>query len=97
LAQKELLQPKAGRAPEVPPYPIPRAFAPNTVLPIPLILGGSPPEYNFTFYSSSIGRIDYADDFGLQHWLTFCLVIMNAAGDLQYCDYGNDEDRSPEK
>lgn len=96
LAQKELLTPKSGRPPQVPPYPIPRAFAPNTALAIPFNLGGSPPKYKNTFYSSSIGRIDYMDEFGVSHWMTFCLIVMNAAGDLQYCDYGNDEDRNPE-
>jgi hypothetical protein len=28
--------------------------------------------------------------------MTFCFIVWNAAGDLQYCDYGNDEDGNPE-
>jgi hypothetical protein len=85
-----------SNTPPVPPYPLPHAIAPNAVLPLPFTLGGSIPQFGNTVYSSLIGRVDYKDSFGISHWMTFCLVVWNAAGDLQYCEYGNDEDRSRE-
>jgi len=93
MTLKHFLVPEAT---QVPFYPIPRAFAPNTVLPIPFTLGGTVPTSNNTLYSTSMGRIDYTDDFNIPHWMTFCLVVWNVAGDLQYCEYGNDQDRNPE-
>jgi hypothetical protein len=43
-----------------------------------------------------IGRIDYADDFGVKHWIKFCFYVGEANGELWNCHEGNDEDRSPE-
>jgi hypothetical protein len=52
MAQEQLLKPNEGKSAPVPPYPLPSAFAPNAILPIPFTLGGSVPQY-VGFYSSS--------------------------------------------
>jgi hypothetical protein len=92
IAQKQLLSSTSRSDPKVPPYPLPTSFAPNAVLPIPFTIGGNVPQNNV--YQAIIGRVDYADVFGTPHWMTFCFVVWNLAGDLQYCEYGNDEDNN---
>ena len=80
---------------------VPKALGPSDVSSAPFDLYGQEPKqwgsdpqkwtYNFL-----IGRIDYADAFGVAHWMTFCLFIADSSGNPQYCQYGNDEDRNPE-
>lgn len=48
------------------------------------------------YYGYLIGRIDYRDAFKVQHWMTFCFVVLNTAGDLKNCNKGNDQDRNLE-
>jgi hypothetical protein len=76
----------------------PRALAPGQMAPIPLTIFGQEPQTfpNAGWVDYLIGRMDYADEFGVQHWVKFCFFIANAKGELRYCKYGNDEDNNPE-
>jgi len=64
------------------------------------ILGSEPQKWDSDpqkwTYEFLIGRVDYRDVFGIRHWMTFCFSIVDGAGNLQYCQYGNDVDRNPE-
>jgi len=94
--QDDLLKPEPSDAAQIPPYPIPKVIAPNAVTPIPFTLDGAAPQYSNKYYRYPVGRIDYTDDFGIAHWIKFCFVVINATGDLRYCEYGNEEDSNPE-
>jgi hypothetical protein len=50
-------------------------LGPGEAFPVPIVLGGSAPstnQQNSPVVSEIIGRIDYLDEFGIQHWLGFC-------------------------
>jgi hypothetical protein len=78
--------------------PIPKVLAPQTTLPIPVILSGQEPQVfkNDEWVSYLIGRIDYTDAFGVSHWIKFCFFVVNYRGELWHCKEGNDEDINPE-
>jgi hypothetical protein len=46
------------------------------------------------YFTYLIGRIEYSDTFSAPHWMTFCFYVFTDAGDIQNCQYGNDEDRA---
>jgi hypothetical protein len=75
-----------------------KTLGPTEVSNAPFDIYGQEPQIfkNGTIYQFLIGRVDYADAFRVQHWMTFCLFIADSKGNLQYCQYGNDEDRNPE-
>jgi hypothetical protein len=76
----------------------PKALAPGQITTIPLSLFGQEPQI-FTkdeWVSYFVGRVDYADEFGVQHWVKFCFFVADPKGNLWYCKYGNDEDNNPE-
>jgi hypothetical protein len=95
MAQEHLLMPDPKDATSIPAYPIPRVIAPNTVVVIPFTLDGAVPQYD-NYFRYPMGRIDYTDDFGIPHWMKFCFIVANTAGDLRYCEHGNEEDSNPE-
>jgi hypothetical protein len=72
----------------------PHTLAPGQVAPFPLIVSGQSPRHGFG--SFLVGRIDYADEFGIKHWVKFCFFVSNYRGELEYCKYGNDQDNNPE-
>jgi hypothetical protein len=65
---------------------------------IPLSLFGQEPQIftNDEWVSYFVGRVDYADEFGVQHWVKFCFFVADSKGNPWYCKYGNDEDNNPE-
>ena len=78
--------------------PVPRVLAPGTTAAVPFVMDGQEPQ-TFTkdeWVSFLIGRIDYADDFGVPHWMKFCFYVGEASGTLWNCHEGNDEDNNPE-
>jgi hypothetical protein len=92
-----------GKIPSAADIPItiatPTVLAPNSTSPVPAILIGQEPRYytNDEWVSYIIGRIDYADEFGIPHWLKFCFFVADAKGNLGNCKVGNDEDRNAER
>jgi len=88
---------------DVPPIDaFPKSLGPNVPIVMPFNVGGSAPQTygkgtkQSVWYDYLIGRIDYRDAFGIPHWMTFCFVIADAKGNIQYCETGNDEDRNLE-
>jgi hypothetical protein len=74
-------------------------LGPGEAFPFPIVLGGSAPstdQQNPQVVSEIIGRIDYLEEFGVQHWLGFCFYTASASGDLESCQAGNDQDHNPE-
>jgi hypothetical protein len=94
--QDKLLLGKVPSAKDIPiNNPVERTLAPNTTAAVPLILNGQEPWQN-GWVSFLIGRVDYTDGFGVEHWKKFCFFVANARGELWNCQEGNDEDRNPE-
>lgn len=73
---------------------VPRMLGPGEISNAPFDMYGQEPQKGF--YQFLIGRVDYADAFQVQHWVTFCFFIADGKGKIQYCKYGNDTDRNPE-
>jgi hypothetical protein len=73
---------------------VPKTLGPGEVSNAPFDIYGQEPQKGL--YQFLIGRVDYTDAFGVTHWMTFCFFIADSKGDLQYCQQGNDEDRSLE-
>jgi hypothetical protein len=97
--QDKLLLGKVPTASAIPiNNPVPRVLAPNTSAAVPLILIGQEPQYFPTsqWVSYLIGRVDYTDIFGVNHWMKFCFFVANPKGELWNCKEGNDEDRNSE-
>lgn len=78
--------------------PVPRTLAPVTTAVVPFVLDGQEPKVyaKDEWVSFLIGRFDYADAFGISHWMKFCLYVANQRGELWNCHAGNDEDTNPE-
>ena len=97
--QDKLLLGKVPTASDIPiNNPAPKVLAPNTSSAVPLILNGQEPQYfpKDQWVSYLIGRIDYTDAFGVDHWMKFCFFVANPRGELWNCKEGNDEDDNPE-
>jgi hypothetical protein len=47
------------------------------------------------FFSYLTGRVEYSDTFGKPHWMNFCFYIADDKGKIETCQYGNDEDPTP--
>jgi hypothetical protein len=79
--------------------PVPKVLAPNTASPTPFRLTCQEPQ---TFHSGHqmrhylVGRIDYCDQFRVNHWMKFCFYVVNGRGDIWACHEGNDEDKNSE-
>jgi hypothetical protein len=71
-----------------------KTLGPNEVSHAPFDMYCQEPQKGL--YQFLIGRVDYADAFRIQHWMTFCFFIADASGNIQYCQEGNNEDRNPE-
>jgi hypothetical protein len=101
--QDQLLMGKVANTEKMPlQNPIPKVLGPQATSPIPVMFFGQEPQV-FTSKSGTservhyiVGRIDYADAFGIQHWHKFCFFISNPKGELWHCKEGNDEDDNPE-
>jgi hypothetical protein len=97
--QDKLLLGKVPTASDIPiNNSVPKVLAPNTSSAVPLILNGQEPQ-NFPknqWVSYLIGRVDYTDAFGVNHWMKFCFFVANPRGELWNCKEGNDEDRNSE-
>jgi hypothetical protein len=78
--------------------PVPRVLAPGATAAVPFVLDGQEPQIfsKDEWVSYLIGRIDYADDFGVKHWMKFCFYVGERNGQLWNCHEGNDEDQNPE-
>jgi hypothetical protein len=78
--------------------PVSRVLAPGTTAVVPFVMDGQRPQIfaKDERVSYLIGRIDYADGFGTQHWMKFCFYVGEGNGQLWNCHEGNDEDRNPE-
>jgi hypothetical protein len=97
--QDKLLLGKVSTASGIPiNMAMPKVLAPNTSSAIPIVLHGQEPQYfpKDEWVSYIIGRVDYADEFGIPHWVKFCFFVADAQGDVWYCKEGNDEDQNPE-
>jgi hypothetical protein len=73
-----------------------RVSAPFTIIaltPTEARKGRSPPD-PLNYFTYLIGRVEYSDTFGTPHWMKFCLYVSSDEGDIQNCQYGNDEDRT---
>lgn len=68
-----------------------KTLGPGEVSEAPFDIYGQEPQGGF--HEFLIGRVDYMDAFGYPHWRTYCLFVADEAGNLQYCQYGNDVDR----
>lgn len=81
-----------------PDIPGPQTIAPGELSPVPVYSGGQEPmkDHNIFRYSFILGRIDYIDAFSVKHWMRFCYMVSNSQGELGHCQFGNDEDNSPE-
>lgn len=83
-----------------PPIPLenpgPKTLAPGATAINPFVIDGQAPLWDGRWVSYLIGRIDYADDFGIKHWTKFCFYVGEANGELWNCTEGNDEDSNPE-
>lgn len=77
-----------------PDNPGPQSIAPGDLSVVPLFAGGEEPKGsgNSLRYTYILGRFDYWDAFSVEHWKRFCFVIYDADGNLENCQYGNDED-----
>jgi hypothetical protein len=94
---KQQGSPKRSLSPD---KPAPQTLAPGELSVAPVYIGGQEPSHmghGSYWYGYIIGRIDYVDVFGTHHWKHLCLTVIDARGDLTYCQYGNDEDKTPEK
>jgi hypothetical protein len=74
--------------------PAPRVLAPGATAAVPFVMDGQEPHGEWVSYL--IGRIDYADDFGVKHWMEFCFYVGEPNGELWNCHEGNDEDNNRE-
>ncbi len=97
--QDKLLRGKVPTAADLPiDNPVPKVLAPNTSSVVPVVFYGQEPQIfpkvELVYYL--IGRVDYTDAFGIDHWMKFCFFVVNARGDLWNCKEGNDEDSNPE-
>lgn len=74
-----------------------RILAPNASTLAPLKFEVSEPkrEQDTWNYDALLGRIDYDDVFGTQHWATFCYYF-EKGGEVFTCVVGNDEDLNRE-
>lgn len=98
--QDKLLLGKVPTASEIPiTISTPSVLAPNSASPAPAILYGEEPRIfpKDEWVSYLIGRVDYADEFGVRHWLKFCFFVADPEGNLWNCKEGNDEDHNPEE
>jgi hypothetical protein len=89
-----------GKPVVVPANPVPRTLAPNSVSPVPFRMTCEAPQVfasGHEFNHWLVGRIDYCDQFQIQHWLKFCFYVVNARGEIWACKEGNDEDRNSEE
>jgi len=84
--------------PEARENPIPKVIAPNTTAIVPFVMDGQAPQIfaKDERVSYLIGRIDYADAFGIKHWMKFCFYVGEANGNLWNCHEGNEEDQNAE-
>jgi hypothetical protein len=87
-----------GEAILAPGNPVPKVLAPGSTASRPFILKASAPLISSTGESVNylIGRVDYVDEFKVQHWLKFCFYVANRQGELWNCEKGNEEDENPE-
>jgi hypothetical protein len=87
-----------GKRIRIPDRPGPQTVAPGDLSPVPVYTSGEEPRrYGTIFtYTYLVGRIDYTDAFGTEHWKHICFIVINSRGDLGNCQYGNDEDNNPE-
>jgi hypothetical protein len=94
--QEKLLLGKVPSASGIPIFnPIPAVLAPGELPTAPLLWHGQEPtEGQWVDYF--IGRVDYIDAFGVNHWHKFCMFPGDAKGNLWHCKYGNDEDHNQE-
>lgn len=76
--------------------PIATSLAPGSSTNATIPLGGIPHhiEGGKDVSPYNVGRIDYTDAFGVNHWKTFCFRITET--DRGYCESGNDEDSNGE-
>jgi hypothetical protein len=88
--------PKNGPGPAQ--NPVPKVLAPGVTAAVPFVMDGQEPQVfpKSEWVSYLIGRIDYADDFGVKHWMKFCFYVAQTNGELWNCHEGNDEDNNPE-
>jgi hypothetical protein len=87
-----------------PKTPTLRVLAPGAVAPVPLEVLARPPreakpdsenpqeQVRRVWYI--IGRIDYLDEFSVNHAMKFCYFVTNDKGALDICEYGNEEDHN---
>lgn len=80
-----------------PSYAAPGVLAPGVRTNTPSTVNMSAPQTRkdqipAVFFSYLIGRVEYSDTFGKPHWMNFCFYIADDKGDIQSCQYGNDED-----
>lgn len=89
---------KTGKRSIEPNKPAPHVIAPDALSPVPVYSGGQAPKrYKGGFmYTYVLGRIDYTDVFGVNHWKRFCFTVTDDHGSLGYCEYGNEEDDNAE-
>jgi hypothetical protein len=91
-----------GKVPTANDMPItiatPNVLAPNSSTATPAMLFGQEPHVfpEGEIVSYLIGRVDYADEFGVRHWIKFCFFVAKAEGNLWNCKEGNDEDHNSE-
>ena len=85
-------------SPEIVRSHAPVSLAPNTNSNSPILEAAVVPFQNGKMVQRGelIGRIDYLDVFGTQHWNEFCFIVIDQDGTLQACQDGNDEDQNPE-
>jgi len=78
--------------------PVPSVLGPNVVSPVPVTFFARTPQIfpNSMGVEMLVGRVDYKDEFKVEHWLRFCFYVADANGKLETCDAGNDEDHNPE-
>lgn len=76
--------------------PVATSLAPGSSMNATMPLIGIPhhTEGGKDVFPYNVGRIDYTDAFGVNHWKTFCFRITET--DRSYCETGNDEDSNSE-
>lgn len=77
---------------------VPTVLVPNSSTATPATLFGAEPQASMThqYVSYLVGRVDYADEFGVRHWLKFCFFVADDKGRLRNCKQGNDVDHNSE-
>ncbi len=76
--------------------PTPTDLAPGETTTVPAIWNGSAPTSGGMWVDYPIGRIDYTDAFGIEHWHSFCFFVADDQWALSNCKYGNNNDQNPE-